>query len=595
MKNIKQIREAYNVSTNKSEAEDRKLSSLVECGLLDANKLPALKEAMNKPVDQMSSQEKRMFLNLLESLISEMQVRQTKDIKDYFATPDPRVKRAGYPSQKEAPSVLLLKRKAIRVFPDGQKVALYYAQAIDKYVSIPYNEIGINEQTAPRDRESEEEERANTSTSSALSDLRAGVKASTPMRAGGSRLNVTSPIGDPNVKTRTAIDSYMERLQRRANQAMAQNEAYAGAISRAATINWKPIADTATDIAKNLLKGTTAKTVAKSTLKGLATRTPAGRILSTYLDMITPAGSKQEREWELANVRRQQAEKSSRAQRWPGQGTLGLGNKAEKISRTATMDDIKPISVPKREKDVAGAGEAEAAANVKGKAQEIKVPESRKDVPAVRYIERQLEKEAERKKADIKTQSATAGTVAAPADSISTPEARKKSTEKAINATQDRTKARTDAEARARARAEAEAGTLAAVASRRSSGPRNRGQKQRRKAPDFPEVKLNMPGKKETQPGTPSLRLAVSGPTGKPHTALDAADLIRSRKAMMAQAAMSESVNLDGNIFELNNITAQKVKSLYESLNRKNKKKMIEMMSESNESFNKVISFAVRQ
>jgi hypothetical protein len=69
-----------------------------------------------------------------------------KEAKDYYATPDPRVQRVGYPSQKEAPSVLLLKRKAIRVFPDGQKVALYYAQAIDKYVSIPYNEIGINEQ-----------------------------------------------------------------------------------------------------------------------------------------------------------------------------------------------------------------------------------------------------------------------------------------------------------------------------------------------------------------------------------------------------------------------------------------------------------------
>lgn len=45
---------------------------------------------------------------------------------------------AGYPSDKEIPVVLVLKRKAIRVYPDNQKVVLYYSQALDKYVSIPF-------------------------------------------------------------------------------------------------------------------------------------------------------------------------------------------------------------------------------------------------------------------------------------------------------------------------------------------------------------------------------------------------------------------------------------------------------------------------
>jgi len=134
-----------------------KLTQLVRAGLFDAKKLSALKRAMDKPADKMTAQEKRMMINLLDALMAEVlsdkqvyrKIKQDvmmKEAKDYFATPDPRVKRAGYPSQKEAPTVLLLKRKAIRVFPDGQKVALYYAQAIDKYVSIPYNEIGVNEQ-----------------------------------------------------------------------------------------------------------------------------------------------------------------------------------------------------------------------------------------------------------------------------------------------------------------------------------------------------------------------------------------------------------------------------------------------------------------
>jgi hypothetical protein len=157
MKSIKDLREQHNLIVEKEEHDMNKLTQLVRAGLFDAKKLSSLKRAMGKPADKMTAQEKRMMINLLDSLMAQVlsdkqvyrKVKQDvmmKEAKDYYATPDPRVQRVGYPSQKEAPSVLLLKRKAIRVFPDGQKVALYYAQAIDKYVSIPYNEIGINEE-----------------------------------------------------------------------------------------------------------------------------------------------------------------------------------------------------------------------------------------------------------------------------------------------------------------------------------------------------------------------------------------------------------------------------------------------------------------
>ena len=155
MKNIKQIREEFDLITEKEENEAKKLSALVRAGLYDAKKLPALKKALDKSADKMTAQEKRMLINLLDALMSEVlsdkqvyrKIKQDvmmKEAKDNFVS-DPRFGR-GYPSQKDVPSVLLLKRKAIRVFPDGQKVALYYAQAIDKYVSIPFSEIGINEE-----------------------------------------------------------------------------------------------------------------------------------------------------------------------------------------------------------------------------------------------------------------------------------------------------------------------------------------------------------------------------------------------------------------------------------------------------------------
>jgi hypothetical protein len=47
-----------------------------------------------------------------------------------------------FPSDKSLPAVITLKRKGVRVFSDNQKIALYYSQALDKYVSIPFDGSG---------------------------------------------------------------------------------------------------------------------------------------------------------------------------------------------------------------------------------------------------------------------------------------------------------------------------------------------------------------------------------------------------------------------------------------------------------------------
>jgi hypothetical protein len=43
--------------------------------------------------------------------------------------------------KSDPPNIIVLKRKAIRIFPDGRKVALYRAEKIDKYISIPYSDM----------------------------------------------------------------------------------------------------------------------------------------------------------------------------------------------------------------------------------------------------------------------------------------------------------------------------------------------------------------------------------------------------------------------------------------------------------------------
>ena len=44
-------------------------------------------------------------------------------------------------TKKDPPAVLVMKRKAIRMFPNGERVALYYVDKINKYVTVPYSVV----------------------------------------------------------------------------------------------------------------------------------------------------------------------------------------------------------------------------------------------------------------------------------------------------------------------------------------------------------------------------------------------------------------------------------------------------------------------
>lgn len=52
----------------------------------------------------------------------------------------------------DPPAVLMMKRTSVRLFPNNQRVALYYVDKINKYVTVPYTAMqwsssgGINEE-----------------------------------------------------------------------------------------------------------------------------------------------------------------------------------------------------------------------------------------------------------------------------------------------------------------------------------------------------------------------------------------------------------------------------------------------------------------
>jgi hypothetical protein len=47
-------------------------------------------------------------------------------------------KREDHSMPMDPPAVLIMKRKWIRQYPNNQRVALYYVDKINKYVTVPY-------------------------------------------------------------------------------------------------------------------------------------------------------------------------------------------------------------------------------------------------------------------------------------------------------------------------------------------------------------------------------------------------------------------------------------------------------------------------
>lgn len=138
MKSLKQIREEIEVN----EAEDKKLTTLIRAGLFDVRKLPLLKRALSKDNTKMSPTERNSLLDLLDTLIAHVtgdagvytKVRHNVMHEDINET---------YEVAGELPMILILKRRSIRAFPDGQRVALYWADKLKTFISVPYSSVGV--------------------------------------------------------------------------------------------------------------------------------------------------------------------------------------------------------------------------------------------------------------------------------------------------------------------------------------------------------------------------------------------------------------------------------------------------------------------
>lgn len=198
MKKIDQIREHYDLITEKEASDIDKLTALIRAGLFDAKKLPLLKRAMEKNPSDLTLAERKVLLELLDSLMAEVlhspnvynkvksnvRMDEAVDLKrDYLTKLDTRQDKQF--RERDMPYIIVLKRKGIRYFTDVQKVGLYYSQQLDRYISIPFThnkgghfnagvgDMSLNESTGePVKKDSEkEDDKKKTGAQRALSAM----------------------------------------------------------------------------------------------------------------------------------------------------------------------------------------------------------------------------------------------------------------------------------------------------------------------------------------------------------------------------------------------------------------------------------------
>jgi len=126
----------FKSAVNEEKSDYSKFDVLIRAGL--ANK--AQMQRIHKILDKMQ-EEKPVFNNadraILQNMFNRM-VDLVSNNKQIFTQARKAVREDINEDTSNPPFVLLLKRKAIRLYPDGTKVALYYNDKIDKYFSLPY-------------------------------------------------------------------------------------------------------------------------------------------------------------------------------------------------------------------------------------------------------------------------------------------------------------------------------------------------------------------------------------------------------------------------------------------------------------------------
>ena len=149
MKDLKTIREDIVVEEEKSDYS--KFDMLVRAGLANKAQLQRIHKILDKmqdPNPQFSSADRAIVVNIFNRMVDVLSnnkqvfslarkaVKEEEEIENSIGTESID---EDYAKPVDPPPVLVLKRKAVRVFPNRTRVALYFNDKIGRYFSVPYS------------------------------------------------------------------------------------------------------------------------------------------------------------------------------------------------------------------------------------------------------------------------------------------------------------------------------------------------------------------------------------------------------------------------------------------------------------------------
>jgi hypothetical protein len=181
MKSLSRFKQEPTVILEEEKADYSKFDMLVRAGLANKAQLQRIHRVLDKMTDdrpQFNNTDREIMKNLFNKMVdlisnNKQVFQQTRraikegvlDTSDFRVSPSGKKIRAHriVLSKKDSvendqnnikeefdiieeqlrgdpPTVLLLKRKAIRMYPNGTKIALYFNERLNKYFSVPYSE-----------------------------------------------------------------------------------------------------------------------------------------------------------------------------------------------------------------------------------------------------------------------------------------------------------------------------------------------------------------------------------------------------------------------------------------------------------------------
>lgn len=144
MKSLHELKSTLNESAT---PERQRFDALVRAGLMDKSQLPKLHRVMDKISQEqpLSTSERQVVVDLVNELTHLatsnlaifQKMRQAVKEEHINEIADTTMQSLYH---KEPPPLIVMRRKAIRMYPHDTKVALYYSDKLDRYLSVPYSD-----------------------------------------------------------------------------------------------------------------------------------------------------------------------------------------------------------------------------------------------------------------------------------------------------------------------------------------------------------------------------------------------------------------------------------------------------------------------